>query len=213
MSKTIESKSVTKNTDSDKIKSQLQKWAHEGTKESIAKIQGLQLKTMDKNLILYIQLAYEEACLFYYGPSNEKEEKEFTLARMINKREKQLLDMTCELNNLDDKLEKLKLNEEVHKRVMKNNKNHKDWQYNFSPDFVGVIKNEKKELLDSLKYESEWVEEAKKMITTEKYKDIPYAVFDFIHPDFDDDLDYDEDDEDYDETICPYCGNDNTEEI
>ena len=191
-------KPVKNKVDSEKMKAQLQKWAHERTEENIEKIRKFRLETVDDELECHAQMAYEEACFFYYNPNDEKEEKEFDLARMIAKRGDKMMDMMCKLGSIEAKLENLKLDEEVHKQVIKNNKDKKDWQYNFSPDFVGVVKNERDEIKDSLDYEAAWIEEAKKMITIDKYKDIPNEVFDMISPDFDDDDFWDDEDEDED---------------
>lgn len=184
MSKTT--KPVKKEIKSDEMEKQLQIWAHEGTKESINKIEKFKRETLDDDLEFHAQLAYEEACFFYYNPNDEKEEKEFELARMIAGKGKQTMDMMCKLGSIEARLENLKLDEEVHKRVMKNNKDKKDWQYNFSPDFVLMLKHEKEEIEESLEYDTAWLEEAKKMIAVDKYKDIPSEVFNFIHSDFED---------------------------
>jgi len=128
----------------------------------------------------------------------EKEEEEFLLCELIRRNIDNLDDLYDKTERAQSRLEKFTLEKKVHEKVLAKNKNKKeDWKYRFMDDFVFSGKEEIENLKDDIEYEKAWIAEAKKMITTTRYKsgipDRHLRSFDF---------DFDEDFEDYEGCDC-----------
>lgn len=178
----------------------LQKLAHMGTKEAVKKIEKYLKTEKDEGKRAYAEMALEECEFFFYNPTNEKEEVEFTLCELINRRERHIDDMLMKIENIEIEIEKLKLEKKVHEKVLAAHKNkQEEWKYNWMEDFVFMEENDAQKIKDELAYEEAWVAEAKKMITTARYKNMPARYFE--HFDFDDGKDFDDDGD-----SCCDCG-------
>jgi hypothetical protein len=187
--------SLAKLEDKELLIKELKKLAHAGTKEAVAKIEKYLETEKDAERRAYGEMALEECEFFLYEPRNEKEEKELMLCELIKRRERRVDDLTIKIDGAEMRLEKLALEKKVHKKVLESNKSkQEDWQYFWLEDFVGMEKNELQKIEDELAYEEAWIEQAKKMITTERYKKIPFRFLG--HFDFGFDEDFPEDDED-----------------
>lgn len=188
--KKIVKKETIANSVSELILSQLQKWAHEGTKESIKKIEDLMDRETNKELLSYAELAFDEALCFYYTPTNERDEKDFLTAKLITEREKAMWRKMAEIEILKFELSKMDIEREVHRKLLANvsKKEMEEWQYNFSEDFYIMERNSKDRLEDDIAYETAWLAVARKTIKNKKYQDVPSSVFDHIHWDGEDNL-------------------------
>ena len=121
-----------------------------------------------------------------YSPKNQKEEKELLLAKIIAQREQKVMGYLSEIDELKSQLLEFELGKEVHKKVMSDNPSKKeDWKYNVMDDFVVWERNRLAELGDYIKYDSAWLETARKMIKTKKYQGILSEVLDHFHFDGD----------------------------
>lgn len=174
---------------------QMQKLAHAGTKEAIAKLEAYLGIEKDVEKKGYAEMSLEECEFFYYQPHNEKEEKEFLLCKLINDREVNLSRMEMKIENIKTRLEKFNIEKEVHEKVLVKNKNKKkEWQYYCMDEFVLPDRNRLEELADTIEYEKAWIKAAKEIIKTQRYKNgIPARHLE--HYDFgieDDELAYDE---------------------
>ncbi|MFZ2975335.1 MAG: hypothetical protein WA055_01750 [Candidatus Moraniibacteriota bacterium] len=171
---------------------ELQKLAHLGTKEAIEKIEKYIKTEKDYEKRSYAQMALEECEMFYYQPKNEKEEEEFMLSELIRQRESRIDDQMMEIEKLKLTLEKSALEGKVHEKVLAKHKNKKEeWKYNWMQDFVCYEENELPKIKEQIVYDEAWIEEAKKMITTERYKNMPvrhlgHFNFNFGEDSFDD---------------------------
>ena len=173
---------------------ELQKLAHSGTKEAIEKIEKYIKTEKDAEKIAYAQIALKECEMFYYQPRNEKEDEEFMLCELIRQREQSIDDMTMKIEGLEIRLEKSDLDGKVHAKILAKHKNKKkDWEYNWMPDFVSFEENELPKIKEQIVYDEAWIEEAKKMITTERYKNMPARYLE--HFDFNFGEDYFDDEE------------------
>jgi len=189
---------------------ELQKLANAGTKEAIAKIEQYLKIEQDEEKRAYAEMALEECEFIYYQPTSEKEDQEFMLCELIRRRKIDLEDLMMEAGAVQMKMDKLMLEKKVHDRILAKNKDKKEiWKYNYLPDMLLTEKGVLQELEDAIAYEEAWIAEAKKMITTPRYKNIPdhhlaHFSFEFdeaIDEEADEDIDYDdtdEDDNDYD---------------
>lgn len=178
----------------------LQKLAHAGTKEAVEKIEKYLKAEKDEGKKAYAEMALEECEFFFYNPTNEKEKVEFTLCELINRRERHIDDMLMKIENIETEIEKLKLEKKVHEKVLAAHKNkQEEWKYNWMEDFVFMEENEAQKIKDEMAYDVAWVAEAKKMITTARYKNIPARYLE--HFDFDDGKDFDDDGD-----SCCDCG-------
>ncbi len=167
------------------ISAQLQQWAHEGSQESLKKLEDFIVKEKNKDLRDYANLAYNEALYFYYSPQNEQDENDFLLSKMIKNREDRFWRLMSEADAAKLELKKLDLERKVHLQLLrhlgKDKKREEDWKYNFSEDYYVTVKNKLIESEDELAYESRWFEEARKMIKNKKYLKVPEEVFEHTH--------------------------------
>jgi hypothetical protein len=197
MTKKSQKKVVQKSGEAIKVltEGELQGLAHAGTKEAIEKIEQYLQTEKDAGKRAYAELALEECELFYYQSMNEKEEEEFTLCELIRRREEDIIDLMMEAEDIEGRLEKLTLEKKIHEKVLAKHKNKKkDWEYNWLQDFMTMAKEDSRQIKDELAYAEAWVAEAKKMITTERYKTMPARHLE--HFDFNFGEDFDNDDED-----------------
>lgn len=154
--------------------SELQKLAHAGTKEAVAKIEKYAKAEKDPEKHAYAEMALEECEFLFYQPTNEKEEEEFLLCELIRRREKHIDSQTMKIDGLELELEKSAIDGKVHEKVLTKHKNkQEEWKYNWMPDFVAREARELEETKESIAYNEAWVAEAKKMITTTRYKNMP----------------------------------------
>ncbi|MFA6159597.1 MAG: hypothetical protein WC678_00715 [Parcubacteria group bacterium] len=174
---------------------ELQKLAHSGTKEAIEKIEKYIKIEKDYDKRAYAEMALEECEMFFYQPKNEKEDEEFTLSELIRRKERYIDDQTMKMCDIKERIEKLMLEKKVHEKVLAKHKNKKEeWKYNWMQDFVSMEENELHKIEEDLGYDEAWVAEAKKMITTARYKNMParqlgHFNFNFGEDYFDDEKD------------------------
>jgi len=169
---------------SDKKVSELVVLAHQGTQESIKKVSGATKATKNKNLKVMAEIAKGEAEYFYYSPTNEQEEKDLLLAKIIKEREDCLImDLECRSGAAKFALEKLDIEREVHKKLLKSlpKTKQEDWQYCFSEDYYQTVVNRLKEIEEDIDYATNWIETAKKLIKTKKYLSFPPDFFQHYH--------------------------------
>jgi hypothetical protein len=167
----------------EKTKTQLQKWAHEGTKEALKKINDFIDKKENKDLRWYAEMSRDEAECFYYGPNTDQEEEYFFLARIA-----MYDDLECKIEAAKFELKKLALEEKVHDALMKkvSAKQRENWKYNSSEDNIQLAEGRLAGLEDDIKYFQERVKIARGMIKTKKYSDIPARTLRNIKLDFED---------------------------
>lgn len=96
---------------------ELNSLAHAGTKEAIIKLRKFIASEKNEDLRGYAECALDEAEFFYYSPQNEKEEKEFRLAKIIWRRENNLFDRQAKLGAAKLELEELDLDREINQKV------------------------------------------------------------------------------------------------
>lgn len=172
---------------SDDIKSKLMSWAHEGTKESIEKLREFINKERDEDLRGFAEIALSEASDIYYSPDNDLEENDFLLAKMILRRKYYIEGISDRIEAGEFRIKRFKIDKEVHNNLMKKSDIPKDWKYRLSPDYYSLCIGRLEEFKDDVAYEKAWVEIAKKLIKTDKYKTIPEDVLLSIHFDWEDD--------------------------
>ena len=132
-------------------------------------------------------MALEECEMFYYQPTNEKEEQEFLLCELIREHERRIDDLIMEAEEDSFVIEKSALEGKVHEKVLAAHKNkHEEWKYNWMEDFVFAEKHESQKIKDEIAYKKAWIEEAQKMITTPRYKDMSARYLEHFDFNFDD---------------------------
>jgi hypothetical protein len=195
----------------------LQGLAHEGTKEAMIMIERFIESVDDLELRAYGEMALEECEFLLYQPTNDTEEQELMLCALIERRERNRDDIDFDVDEAKLKVEKLTLEKNVHDRVLSSHKKRKvEWEYFWIEDFMTMAEQDLRELESELEYEIAWIAEARKMITTERYKDISsrflsHFDFDFEDESFDEDDDFDDDAcncEDCDACTDEFCDRD-----
>jgi hypothetical protein len=195
---------------------ELDKLVHQGTAESLKKIDEYIRKCDPGEKRDFAEMAREEAEFWYYWPHNEKDEKQYALARIIRKKENSVSRFEIKIMAAEAELKRLAWEKSIHEKLMKklDAKRREEWKYNFSEDYAFTVKQRLAELKDSADYDKAWIAEAHKMITLKKYADVPDRVFASIFSDddldscWDDDDESEEEKEDDDCPSCPHCGSD-----
>lgn len=150
---------------------ELQRLAHAGTAEAVARIEKYMNAEQDSEKRAYAQMALEEGEFFYFQPRDDKEEAEFILCKLISLREARIMNLEGVIQRAKSEIEKLLLEKKIHDKVLAANKaKREDWQYRWLGDFVVMEERKLKEAEDDLAYETAWVKEAKKSISTPRYK-------------------------------------------
>lgn len=168
---------------------ELQELAHAGTKKALEKIEKYIETEKDPERRAYAEMAMEECEMFYYQPTSKKEDEEFMLCQLIRRRESGIVDKMMELEKLELTMEKSELEKKVHDKVLKKYKDKKeDWKYNWMPDFVLWERGKLEEIKDAIAYDEAWIIEAKKMITVDRYKNIPASYLEHFDFDFEEDF-------------------------
>ncbi len=169
-------------TTTDTIRGMLHQWAHQGSAESVHQIELFMLRESDVELLEYAGLAYEEALDNYYSPKTEEEKRQFILAKMVIEKESAISEHQELIDNTEDHIEELIIEKDVHERVLKHADIAKQecWGLFFSKDAVDKLKNELRDIENAMSYDAAWIQQAKKMISLEKYENIPEDVFDHI---------------------------------
>lgn len=189
MSKKSNKKAIEKVEKKEFSEGELQKLAHAGTKEAIEKIEKYIEEEKDFDKRAYAEMAREECEMFYYQPMNEKEEEEFMLCELIRRRENHIDNQMMEIEKIKLALEKSTLDGKVHEKVLAKHKNKKEeWKYNWMPDFTCYEENELPKIEEQIAYDEAWVAEAKKMITTARYKTMPVRYLGHFDFNFGDDF-------------------------
>jgi len=175
---------------------------HNPTRESLQELKNYIANEKDEEKRGYAEIAYDEAEFWYYSPINDKEESELLLVKMIREKEDQIFDQQMKVDAAKFELEKYAFDKKIHVRILKSQskKQAEKWKYNYMDDFTFSIENRLIELGDSIAYDEEWLKQAKKVITTERYKDLPADYFCHNHFDFDGVSPWDDDPEE-----CKCC--------
>ncbi|MBU2542360.1 hypothetical protein KJ785_02270 [Patescibacteria group bacterium] len=168
----------------EQIIGRLNDWAHAGTKEGVENLKKFIANERDRDLREHAKIALEEAKFFYYGPDTDTDEKDFMLARLIHQYDKHIWELLSEADDLKEEIKEFKLKKAVHKRVMNRNlseETYKEWEYNVMDDFIFYERNRLYEIEQDVRYKSAWIIEAKKMVSSKKYLNMPADEFDHIH--------------------------------
>jgi hypothetical protein len=162
---------------------------HEGTPEAIAKIKKHIAEEKDSDARAYGQIALDECEFFYYSPNSPRENKEFNLLKMIQKKELRVLDLEIRRGGYAYLEEQLSMEAEITKKLVaktKNKKQAKQWK----DDLLGIPevqtwhRKKQEELKKEIDFLEAWVVEARRNITAEKYKNIPSGALSDIHHDY-----------------------------
>lgn len=190
--------------------STIMKWAHEGTKQSVQNLERFIEETKDDNLRGMARIALDESNFNHLSPNNKQEEEDFELASMIADEQERLFRLQEKLEAAEHELALLDIKKKVHEALIAHsNKEHKEaWKYNFSEDFKSMVIMRRDELQEEALYLDAWIEQARKLIKTDKYKNLPYGSLDCFHSFlegvsfWDDDFDDGEDDDEDEDEVC-----------
>ena len=167
----------------EKIETQLQKWAHEGTKEALDKLNDFIDKKENKDLRWYAKMSRDECELCYYDPRNDQEEKDLLLARMAANNEETIFDLVEKIDGAKYELKRLDVEEKVHQSVMKkfSAKKREEWKHNSNEDQRQLVECRLHDLEEGLDYYQALAKEARAMIRTKKYQIISARTLSHIH--------------------------------
>lgn len=181
-------------------------WAHEGTKEAVEKLERFIQETHDDDARSMAEIALDEAQFNYLSSNNAQEERDLDLAFLIVDKEERMFDLQEKQEAAEREIASLEMEKEVHDALISHaNKARKEaWKYNFSEDYLMIVKGRRDELRDETLYLDAWIAQARKLIKTEKYKNLPPGALDGWH-NFLDGVSFWDDDDDEDD-VCPHCG-------
>ena len=197
--KPVVKKATVKKTAVSKVPSlaDFQELAHAGTKEALEQLERYLQTGTDPELLAYAELAFEECQFFLYQPGNAKEEEDLILRSLIERRERDIIDLTIEADEIRLRVENLTVEKKVHDKVLSGHAGKKKaWAPFWMGEFLEMSKEELREITDEIEYDEAWIAEAWKMVKTEKYRTMPASFLRYF------DLDDETSDDDYDEFDC-----------
>lgn len=180
-------------SEEDAVISQLIAWAHEASNESLEKIQEfIDDEKQSDEIRRMAEIALDEAEHLKYIPMNKDEEQEYDLCELIDERENKIINLTCEVEEIEDSLKMMGLKGKIHAQLMLQDmpdNQREEWDINSPSEDVVMMEGERiLKLKGEIAYLEAWIEEAKKLITSPKYKNLPLGYFD-------DEIDEPEDDD------------------
>lgn len=184
-------------------------WAHEGTKESVEKLERFIESTFDEDARIMAEIALDEARFNYLCANNAQEERDLELAFLIVENEERRFALQEKIDVAEHELAVLEIEKDVHDALIANaNKARKEeWKYNFSEDHRMTIVMRRDALKDEVLYTDAWLAQARKLIKTEKYKNLPHGALDGWHHFSEGVSIWDDDD------ACPDCGEDHDDDV
>lgn len=196
-------KSVVKKSE---VQDEVMLLAHAGTKEAVAKLEKILATEKDEDKKLTAELALEECRMFYYEPRNEKEEGDYFLLKLIYDKNERLTRRYGKLAALECEVKFAEQEFRVKKAVLEKNpkatKEENEMELWFVQDGLDSAQRDLKEIQDWIKDDENFIETAKKLITTERYKKIPEDYMEHVH--FDNEVLDDSFDEE-DDCCCDDC--------
>lgn len=182
----------------------IMEWAHEGTKESVEKLERFIEGTFDEDARIMAEIALDEARFNYLCANNAQEERDLELAFLIVENEERRFTLQEKIDVAEHELAVLEIEKDVHDALIANaNKaRKKEWEYNFSEDHRMTVVMRRDELRDESLYLDAWIAQARKLIKTEKYKNLPKGALDGWHLYSEGVSIWDDDD------VCADCGED-----
>lgn len=149
------------------------------TKENLKKLIKIEKTAKDEYDRDYARLMRENADFFYYYPQNEKEFSELLLVWKTRRKESWIIDREMKAKAAVYELEEYSFDKKIHSRILKKQtkKKKEDWQYCYMDDFSFRTQNRLEELESDIEYEKAWVKEAKNLIKTKRYKELPADYF------------------------------------
>lgn len=163
---------------------QLLALAHEGTAESLRRLDEFMGSIEDQELQDWAMLAYHEANLLYYTPQNDEEERELLIAKLIFEHEERLIDLLEDIDHLRLSVKKQEIESEVESRLgvtqkkSQEEKEADEWAEGY---LLEEDKRALEETEEQIRHEEAWIDEARKMITVERYKTVPPIFWEFFH--------------------------------
>lgn len=163
--------------------------AHEGTEEAIEKLKRLIALEKNENEKGLLECALEECQFFYYSPENKKEEKEFRIKKLIERKDRKLVDLYIRRDKLQYDLEIDTLEREIDRDLFRKTKDRRIKEeaemYKYT-DFRKMLENDLVQAEEEIKYLEEFIKVAGGEIKSEKYKSIPWGVLNSMHDDYED---------------------------
>jgi len=186
--------------------------AHVGTKEAVAKLETLVLSEKDQDKKAMAELALEECQQIYYEPKNEKEEADFFLLGLINRRTDNFFRDLEKVSALECRVrfaeQELRVQKVLSKKFSKNDGFLKDVGILVAQDMLTMVRQDLEAVQQVIKENQNFIDTARQLIVTERYKKMPMDFMSGVH--FDDEGAEDLfDDSDEDECCCEdygYCG-------
>lgn len=183
-------------------------WAHEGTKESVEKLERFIESTFDDDARIMAEIALDEARFNYLCANNAQEERDLELAFLIVEKEERRVTLQEKIDVAEHELAVLEIERDMHDALIANaNKARKEeWKYNFSEDHRLTVVIRRDELKDEALYTDAWLAQARKLIKTEKYKNLPQGALDGWHR-------FSEGISIWDDDVCSDCGADHSDDV
>jgi hypothetical protein len=182
--------------------------AHAGTKEAVAKLEAGIKAEVDEEKKEMLKLALEECQYFYCQPRNKKEEDDFHLLELIKRKDQRLMNEYRRQTALQSRVafaeQELRVAKEIFKKFPTRGE-FPDVGVWVAQDMLTMAKQDLEEAERNIEDGELFIETAKSLITTERYKNMPVGFMDSVH--FDDEGEDDSFDnfEEYEEDDCCCC--------
>jgi len=147
--------------------------AHEGTAESVKQLEKYIKNESDESKRIFAQIALDEAKWWYFCPEGDEEKRDELLCELIVDIDDDLLDLSMKKEEQERQIKEDELKGEVHKKLMKKSPKDvgEDWDtFGMSEDYLMILRHDLDQIAQKIAYKKAWIDQAKNMITSEKYK-------------------------------------------
>jgi hypothetical protein len=158
-------------------------------------------KKTTKEIFDFPDVTYEDKDFLKYVPTNEQEERDLLIAKLIFEKENLIESLLQKADSAKFEIERLGIEKEIEYKIVKI-KNEDQFESRFSEDYLMIVESKLQAIEDDIAHWSLWISEAEKMIGAEKYKNVPGWFFDSFHFEGEEGSFWEED---YSECDCQAC--------
>ncbi|MCP4698388.1 MAG: hypothetical protein GY862_16280 [Gammaproteobacteria bacterium] len=128
----------------------------------------------------WLECAQEEGEYHYLSPENEQEERDYLALKVVQEITDETIELEMKYDEFRLELDKLEIEHEAVKELIKNGDIDEEAEYGF-PDNETFLNSKMEELEKQIVVKEKTVEQIKKSITTEKYKDMSMEHMRHVH--------------------------------
>jgi hypothetical protein len=155
--------------------------ADAGTEEAIETLEDMLFECQDEDLSGLIEMSLRDCEYEYYRPKNETDERDLSLAIVVSQQKDYFEKIEADLEKAEQDLASCALDIEIHQLVLKAaGQKKKAWADYASAETKVFFEGRVNELRDEAEYLEAWLEEADKLFSSDKYRQMSSHALDLF---------------------------------